>query len=154
MGAYNPMSYHNGSVWPHDNAIAASGLSRYGFMAEAGTVAQGLVDAGSYFGDRLPELFCGFDRADFEGPVAYPTSCMPQAWSAAAPLLLLRSLLRFDPDIPAGRLRCAPVIPPAWLPLRVERLHVAGAEVEVSVGRNGHRVNHLPEGVEVHDSTA
>ena len=88
--AYNPMSYHNGSVWPHDNAICAAGLMRYGFVPQAQQVATGILEAADRFGGRLPELFCGFDRADFAAPVAYPTSCSPQAWAAAAPFLLLR----------------------------------------------------------------
>ena len=106
--AYNPMSYHNGSVWPHDNAIAVAGLMRYGFVTEAQRVARAVMDAGVVFAGRLPELFCGFDRAEFEQPVPYPTSCSPQAWAAASPLLLLRSLLRLEPDVPQGRLGLAP----------------------------------------------
>src|SRR4051794_39620532 len=104
MAAYNPMSYHNGSVWPHDNALLAAGLMRYGFVEHAQRIARGLVDAAAFFGGRLPELFCGFDRDEFPAPVPYPTSCSPQAWAAASPLLLLRSLLRFDPAVPGGRL--------------------------------------------------
>jgi glycogen debranching enzyme len=108
MGAYNPMSYHNGSVWPHDSAIAAAGLMRYGYVAEAQRLALGLLEAAHLFDGRLPELFCGFDRADFPSPVPYPTSCSPQAWAAAAPVLLMRTLLRFEPDIPAGRIGLDP----------------------------------------------
>ena len=81
MGAYNPMSYHNGSVWPHDNALAVDGLLRYGLVEQAQRVALGLLDAAECFDGRLPELFCGFDRGQFETPVAYPTSCSPQAWA-------------------------------------------------------------------------
>ena len=112
MGAYNPMSYHNGSVWPHDNAIVVAGLMRYGFVAEAQRVARGLVDAAAAFAGRLPELFCGFDRTEFEQPVPYPTSCSPQAWAAASPLLLLRSLLRLEPDLPGHRVGLAPQLLP------------------------------------------
>ena len=72
MGAYNPMSYHNGSVWPHDSAIAAAGLARYGYWEEAQRVAVGLLDAAAHFGGRLPELFCGFDRAEFDVAGAVP----------------------------------------------------------------------------------
>ncbi|MBX6391132.1 MAG: amylo-alpha-1,6-glucosidase [Frankia sp.] len=149
MGAYNPMSYHNGSVWPHDNALIAGGLMRYGFTAQAQRVALAVMDAGRHFGWRLPELFCGFDRADFPAPVPYPTSCSPQAWAAAAPLYLLRTLLRFDPWVPRGRVWCHPAVPPQLLPLRVERLHLAGATVSVSVTRSGWRVDGLPEGIEL-----
>ncbi|HVK26282.1 MAG TPA: glycogen debranching N-terminal domain-containing protein [Actinokineospora sp.] len=131
MGAYNPMSYHNGSVWPHDSAIAAAGLLRYGFVDQATMVAEGLLAAADHFGGRLPELFCGFDRAEFPAPVPYPTSCSPQAWSAAAPLLLLRTLLRLEPDLPS--VRVDPVLPARMLPLRIEGLPVAGTRLTIEV---------------------
>ena len=106
------MSYHNGSVWPHDNAICAAGLMRYGFVREAQQVAVGILEAAEWFGGRLPELFCGFDRTEFAEPVYYPTSCSPQAWASAAPFHLLRTLLRFDPSAPNGMLWCDPALPP------------------------------------------
>ncbi|MGH9082388.1 MAG: amylo-alpha-1,6-glucosidase [Acidimicrobiales bacterium] len=149
MGAYNPMSYHNGSVWPHDNAIVAAGLMRYGFIAEAQRVASALFDAADLLGGRFPELFCGFDRSDFSSPVPYPTSCTVQAWAAATPLSLLRTLLRFDPWIPFGRLWCSPAVPEAYLPLRVDRLQIAGSSVTLDVGPDGWTVDGLPDGVEV-----
>ena len=111
MGAYNPMSYHNGSVWPHDTAIAVAGMMRYGFVAQAQQVSLGLLDAAAKLGGRLPELICGFDRSEFDDPVPYPTSCSPQAWAAASPLLVLRSLLRFEPDLPRGVIACQPALP-------------------------------------------
>ena len=86
MGAYNPISYHNGSVWPHDNALIAAGLMRYGFVAEAQRVALALLEAADEFGGRLPELFCGFDRSTSGRPVPFPTSCSPQAWASATPV--------------------------------------------------------------------
>ncbi len=132
-GAYNPMSYHNGSIWPHDNAICAAGLMRYGFVREAQQVAMGILEAAEFFGGRLPELFCGFDRSEFPEPVYYPTSCSPQAWASAAPFHLLRTLLRFDPSAPNGMLWCDPALPAAFLPLRIESLHVAGARVAIDV---------------------
>ena len=135
--AYNPMSYHNGSVWPHDNAICAAGLMRYGFVREAQKVAVGILEAAEYFGGRLPELFCGFGRDEFERPVSYPTSCSPQAWAAAAPFALLRTLLRFDPSVPVGKLWCDPAIPARFLPLRIDSLHIAGARVCVDVREDG-----------------
>jgi glycogen debranching enzyme len=88
-GRYNPASYHNGSVWPHDSALVAAGIARYGFRAEAMTVLDGLLDAAEVFGGRLPELFCGFGRDEMPVPVAYPTSCSPQAWAAAVPFAML-----------------------------------------------------------------
>ncbi len=144
-GAYNPMSYHNGSVWPHDNAICAAGLMRYGFVREAQQVAVGILQAAEYFGGRLPELFCGFDRAEFAQPVRYPTSCSPQAWASATPFHLLRTLLRFDPSVPLGTLWCDPAIPAGFLPLRIESLHVAGARVSVDVREDGWSLDGLGE---------
>jgi glycogen debranching enzyme len=148
-GAYNPMSYHNGSVWPHDNAICAAGLMRYGFVPQAQQVASGIFQAAVRFGGRLPELFCGFDRSDFASPVAYPTSCSPQAWAAAAPFLLLRTLLRFDPSVPEGKVWCAPAVPARMLPLRVESLRMAGSVMSVDVSRRIWRVDGLPPGVDL-----
>lgn len=98
---YNPMSYHNGSVWPHDNAMIASGLARYGYRTEAARIFEGLFAAASYIElRRLPELLCGMPRQRARGPTFYPVACSPQAWAAAAPLSLLQSCLGldFDPD--------------------------------------------------------
>jgi glycogen debranching enzyme len=143
MGRYNPVSYHNGSVWPHDCAIIAAGLARYGFVHEAQILAQGLLSAADRFGGRLPELFCGFDRREFDDPVPYPTACSPQAWAAAAPVMMLRALLRLDPWIPSGELRVAPVVPSAYLPLRLDRVAMAGRRISVEVGESGLRVDGL-----------
>ncbi|MBB2687960.1 UNVERIFIED_ORG: glycogen debranching enzyme [Rhizobium etli] len=98
---YNPMSYHNGSVWPHDNAMIATGLARYGYRTEAARIFEGLFAAASYIElRRLPELLCGMPRQRARGPTFYPVACSPQAWAAAAPLSLLQSCLGldFDPD--------------------------------------------------------
>lgn len=95
--AYNPASYHNGSVWPHDTTIAAAGMARYGFRREAATVSRSLIDALEAFGGRLPELFCGFPRSEHPTPVPYPTSCLPQAWAAASPYEMLRLNLDLAP---------------------------------------------------------
>jgi glycogen debranching enzyme len=143
--AYNPMSYHNGSIWPHDNAICAAGLMRYGFVKEAQQVFAGILEAAEWFGGRLPELFCGFGREEFGEPVSYPTSCSPQAWASAAPFHLLRTLLRFDPSVPAGKLWCDPAIPARFLPLHIESLHVAGARVSVDVREDGWSLDGLGE---------
>ncbi len=96
--AYNPLSYHDGTVWPHDNALIAAGLARYGRRDEAGRVAQSVLEATPYFGHRLPEVFAGYSRADTQFPVQYPTACSPQAWASGAPLLLLRVLLGMRPE--------------------------------------------------------
>ena len=148
MNAYNPMSYHNGSVWPHDTAIAIAGLAEYGFVQEAQQISMGLIDASEYFGGRLPELFCGFSRAEFPHPVPYPTSCSPQAWAAASSRMILRSLLRFHPDIPHGQVHLCPMVPDRFLPIRLKNVPLAGTRMELSVEVDGSvDVNDLPAGV-------
>jgi len=102
MGGYNPIEYHNGTVWPHDGALCAAGLRAYGFLDEALKVAHGLLAASDSWNGRLPELFCGLDRADVDTPVPFPTSCSPQAWSAATPFLLLRTMLGLEPNADGG----------------------------------------------------
>jgi glycogen debranching enzyme len=150
MGSYNPMSYHNGSVWPHDNALCAAGLMRYGFVEQAQRVSDAIIDAAEHFGYRLPELFCGFDRAEFAAPVPYPTSCSPQAWAAAAPLQLLHSLLRFAPEVSSGQLWCAPEIPDRYLPLRVSGLRVGKSRLSVDIGAGQWEISGLePVSLEV-----
>lgn len=136
MAAYNPASYHNGSVWPHDTAIAVNGLVRYGFVRHAQRVAVGLIEAASYFSGRLPELFCGFDKTALPGPVPYPTSCSPQAWAAAAPISLVVSLLGLDPNVPAGALHVSPALPPEWGAVRLG-VTLGTSEVVVEVGTDG-----------------
>jgi glycogen debranching enzyme len=108
-GAYNPIEYHNGTVWPHDNAFIAAGLRRYGYAREAATIAYALLEAATYFDWRLPEVFAGYPRSLTEFPVEYPTACTPQAWATGTPLLLLRVLLGLEPD--GDRLACDPVLP-------------------------------------------
>jgi glycogen debranching enzyme len=96
---YNPMSYHNGSIWPHDNALIASGLARYGYRTEAARIFEGLFTASTYIDlRRLPELFCGLSRRRAQGPTFYPVACSPQAWAAAASISLLQSCLGLDFD--------------------------------------------------------
>jgi len=121
--AYNPMSYHNGSVWPHDNAIAASGLKRYGCDDAVERIATAMFDVATSMRDfRLPELFCGFGREESSGVVAYPVACIPQAWAAAAPILLLQALLGLEVgDEPRTLFMSRPVLP-AW----VERVELRG----------------------------
>jgi glycogen debranching enzyme len=152
MGSYNPASYHNGSVWPHDNAIVVSGLMRYGFVDEANRIIIGLFDAATQFGGRLPELFCGFDRHQYAEPVGYPASCSPQAWAAATPFLLLRSLLRFEPSVPTGELWLAPVPPPQFGDIHVRNVPFAGARVSLDVARERTTVSGLPDGLTLHRS--
>jgi len=154
MGAYNPASYHNGSVWPHDNAIIAAGMMRYGFVQEAQRIAIALIDAAGHFEGRLPELFCGFDRDEFPIPVPYPTSCMPQAWAAAAPVYLLRTLLRFEPALDDNAVSCSPVLPEQLRPLRIDRLHLGDVEIRIEVDDDGVRFEGLPDSVRLSGATA
>lgn len=148
MGAYNPMSYHNGSVWPHDTAIAVAGLLRYrhvpGAVELAERLALGLLDAADAFGGRLPELFCGFHRSQFASPVPYPTSCSPQAWASAAPLLLVRAFLGLEPDVPHRKLTVRPQLPAAWGRVALTDLRLGSATVAVEAEGTVAKVTGLP----------
>lgn len=144
--AFNPVSYHNGSVWPHDSAIVASGLASYGFNAHAATVAAALIDTAEAFGGRLPELFCGFDRKDKPIPVGYPTSCSPQAWASAAPYELLRLSLGIDVDAISGRVSATPA--PTWLgPTEVSGLVVGSERVSIRATEATVEATELPAGL-------
>jgi len=133
MTGYNPVSYHVGSVWPHDNAIIAAGLTRYGFVDEAQRVILAMLDTAMHFGGRLPELFGGLGSDEVPFPVSYPSSCSPQAWAAASPLLFLRSILRLDPWVPHGKIWLDPVLPERIKRLRVARIPIAGRRVTVDI---------------------
>ena len=147
MGRYNPVSYHNGSIWPHDNAICAAGLVRYGLTDEAHQVMDAVIGAGTYFGSRLPELFGGFARDDFAFPVGYPTSCSPQAWAAAAPLLFLRGLLRLEPA--DGHVHLAPSLP-AWLDaFTLSGVNVHGGKLDITLANGRVTSVTAPPGVEI-----
>ena len=147
MGAFNPVSYHNGSIWPHDNAIIVAGLMRYGFQDEARRIAVAILDAAEYFEGRLPELFCGFARADHPEPVPYPTSCSPQAWASAAPIQLVRSLIGFAPDLPRNEVLLAPAFPPDFGTFTVTNLPLAGSRLTIDVSDNRATLTGLPAGV-------
>ncbi|HTJ75176.1 MAG TPA: glycogen debranching N-terminal domain-containing protein [Acidimicrobiales bacterium] len=149
MTGYNPVSYHNGSVWPHDNAIIAAGLTRYGFVEEAQRVIVAMLDAAACFGSRLPELFGGLGRDEVPFPVSYPSSCSPQAWAAASPLLFLRSILRLDPWVPHGKLWVDPVLPARTRHLRVDRIPLAGRRVTVDVEGDSVTVDGLGPDIDV-----
>jgi len=121
------MSYHNGSIWPHDNSIVAAGLRRYGFTREAESVSRAILESGMRFADsRLPELFCGFTRdLRFNSrPGEYLVSCNPQAWGSGAVFHLLTTLLGLDVDLFAKRVRIAPLETPLY-----RRLHVCGLRI-------------------------
>ena len=130
---YNPLSYHCGSVWPHDTALAVAGLARYGLDREAHLISNGLLAASGWSDGRLPELFAGFDRDDLTSPVPYPASCSPQAWAAAAPLLLVRAMLGLDPDMLAGTLRVRPRLPPGTTRLRLSNVPLGDDRLDIAV---------------------
>lgn len=113
--AFNPLSYHNGTVWPHDSSLIAWGLARNGFVDESRSIVEGLLGAAGFFEHSLPEVFAGFSRAETAFPVAYPTSARPQAWAAGAPVLCLRLLLGLEPDPGPRRLVASGSAPPDWL---------------------------------------
>ncbi len=149
---YNPISYHCGSVWPHDTAIVAAGLARYGFDGAAQQLIFGLLDAAQTQGGRLPELFSGLERSELGVPVAYPTSCSPQAWAAASPLLCLRTLLRLDPWVPYGKTWICPRLPESIGYLKVDGIPLAGERVTVEVGSEvpgGVSIDGLPPEIEI-----
>jgi glycogen debranching enzyme len=122
-GGFNPIGYHLGTVWPHDNAIVAAGLARYGYHAEAARIAAGILQAALFFNGRLPEAFAGYNRRLTQYPVEYPTACSPQAWATGAPLMLIRTMLGLESM--NGRLFVEPHVPvvAGWL----ELLDIPGA---------------------------
>ena len=148
MGAYNPMSYHNGSVWPHDTAIAVAGLLRYRHVPGAARLAErlanGLLDAAGAFDGRLPELFCGFPRSRFNRPVSYPTACSPQGWASAAPLLLVRSFLGLTPHVPQRALTVIPNLPQRWGKLALAELRLGPATVQIEADGTAVTVHGVP----------
>ena len=138
---YGPLSYHCGSVWTHDTAIVAAGLVRAGFRAEAATLIDGLLAAAEAFGFRLPELHAGHGRDELSRPMPYPAACHPQAWSAAAAILLVQAELGLQPDVPGGTVRVRP-----WRPIEASGLRIAGHPVEIAMDGT---VTGLPAGLSV-----
>jgi glycogen debranching enzyme len=124
MRGFNPLEYHNGTVWPHDTALCAAGMRRYGLRTHAGRVCEAIFDAAVAFEHRLPELFAGFQRDETDIPVPYPDALAPQAWAAAAPLLALRTLLGLD--VVDGRLRVDPKVPKGLGTLTLHKLRARG----------------------------
>jgi glycogen debranching enzyme len=139
---YNPMSYHNGSVWPHDNALIAYGFARYGLKPEVLQVLQGMFDASTFVDlHRLPELFCGFRRRPGEGPTLYPVACAPQAWAAAAVFILLQACLGLEVKAIQRQL-CFnyPLLPEALPDVRIHNLRVGEASVDLQLVRHKNNV--------------
>ena len=135
---FNPVSYHNGSVWPHDNALIALGLARYGRSAEALALTTALFDAAAHMHlRRLPELFCGFERKRGKAPTLYPVACAPQAWAAVAPFALIQACLGLEVDARAAKLRLRQPRLPHFLDwMMVKRLKIGAARVDLMLRRH------------------
>jgi glycogen debranching enzyme len=136
---YNPMSYHNGSVWPHDNALIALGLARYGLKRAAGAIFTGMFDAASHMDlMRFPELFCGFGRRRGTAPTLYPVACAPQAWASAVPFALLEACLGIVCDHQRREIQFHnPVLPRFLEEIRIGNLQLDGACADLRLRRNG-----------------
>jgi glycogen debranching enzyme len=137
------MSYHNGSVWPHDNSIVGLGLSRYGFREEVNRIVDGLHEASCHVEmNRLPELFCGFHRRpETSGPTLYPVACSPQAWAAGSVFMLVQACLGLDIDGVAKRIQFAnPTLPSNVDEIQVRRLRIVDAQIDFAARRTGKRV--------------
>ncbi len=135
---FNPLGYHTGSVWPHDTAIAVTGLIREGHARVAASLARGLMHAAPVFAHRLPELYAGTGARDGQPLLAYPAACQPQAWSAAAAVAVLTAALGIDADVPGGRVRVAPSVEFAsWFPLVADGLRLGGHRWRVEVDATG-----------------
>jgi glycogen debranching enzyme len=148
---FNPMSYHNGSVWPHDTALCAAGLSRYGHHAGVVQIATGMFDAAIKFDMRLPELFCGFPRSAGEAPIAYPVACLPQAWAAGSAFMLLQACLGLRIDGWRGEIHIfQPQLPVGLDQVTVSRLAVGDLDVAITFQRVGDRVDAFLHGADGH----
>jgi glycogen debranching enzyme len=139
---YNPMSYHNGSIWPHDNALIVQGLARYGRKDRINPIFEGLVRASAYMEHRrIPELYCGFRRRPGRGPTLYPAACSPQAWAAGAPFAMLQAMLGLEFDPEAGRvLLINPSLPASAGRIIVRNLSLRGGQIDFAVSRAGEAV--------------
>jgi glycogen debranching enzyme len=136
---YNPMSYHNGSIWPHDNALIAQGLARYGHKGGINLIFEALVRATSYMDQRrLPELFCGFRRRKGRGPTLYPAACSPQAWASGTPFLVLQAMLGLEFDHAARRIVLVnPTVPAFVGDIVIRNLRLGSATADFSVHQDG-----------------
>jgi len=142
---FNPMSYHNGSVWPHDTAMAAAGMARYGERRAVALLLGEIYAAAAHFRLRLPELFCGFERNSGEPPIAYPVACLPQAWAAGSVFLMLQSALGIDIDALAGTVEISdPILPAGIDRLNVNNLQVGDGRVDLTFQQMGNHTVVIP----------
>lgn len=139
--AYNPLSYHNGSVWPHENAIIAEGLRRLGRLSDVHRLLRGILEAGHHQpGYRLPELFCGFERGNANKPIDYPVSCSPQAWAAGAIFQMISACINFQPDALNNRIRIVEPFLPEWFgTMKIRGLKVGDASIDIAFDSSGNR---------------
>ena len=132
--AYNPISYHNGSIWPHDNSLIIEGLRKYGYRKEANQLISDIFKASQDFKYyRLPELYCGFGTEEEKTAVEYPTSCSPQAWAAGTVFLFLNSMLGIDVDVGNDRIVIKPELPDFLNEIKVDNLVIAGDTLSFTV---------------------
>jgi glycogen debranching enzyme len=144
---FNPMSYHNGSVWPHDTALCAAGIAHYGNRRAAAHLLDELFDVSSHFGTRLPELFCGFPRRPGEPPVGYPVACLPQAWSSGSVFMLLQACLGVSLDAVERVVNVdRPELPASIDRLTIRSLAIADEKIALCFERVGDRVAVAPVG--------
>src|SRR5262249_46223303 len=140
---YNPMSYHNGSIWPHDNAMIARGLARYDLKSGIKLIFEGLIQAATYMDQRrIPELYCGFRRRPGRGPTLYPVACSPQAWAAGAPFFLLQSMLGLQFDHRSRQIRFInPSIPELAGDIMLRNLSLGEASADVAIRQAGNAIS-------------
>lgn len=147
---FNPLSYHGGSVWPHDTAIAVHGLALTGHVDQATSLLRGLISAAPSFGYRLPELFGGEQRSRGSVPLPYPAACSPQAWAAGSAVLILRAAVGIHPDVPEGRLIIRPLWPFPWRELAIDELPLGEGFLSLTITReHGVHVRQTPPNLEV-----
>jgi len=152
---YNPMSYHNGSIWPHDTAMCAAGISRYGGRANVVQIVSDIFEAANHFSMRLPELYCGFPRVSGHGPAPYPVACLPQAWAAGSLFMLLQSSLGIRVAGARKEVHVTrPTLPNGIETLMIRDLQVGGARIDLEFHRLGDEVvvvpsKHVSAGVRV-----
>ena len=143
---FNPMSYHNGSVWPHDTSLGVAGMARYGERDAAAMILGEIYAAASHFHMRLPELFCGFEREPGEGPIAYPVACLPQAWAAGSVFLMLQAALGVSIDAASRTVTVdAPTLPTGIERLTISRLQVGDTSIDLAFERLGDQVVVMPK---------
>ena len=138
---YNPTSYHNGSIWPHDNSIIINGLTRYNYYREAVKAINGLIKASQYFKyNRLPELFCGFSQKEAQRPIEYPVACSPQAWACGSIYLIIQSLLGINADVINNRIYLKPILPDKINKVEVKNLKISDNRASFILNKEGNHI--------------